>query len=79
MPRNDATTATNAARACKSVRVRAAALRLRQACRARFEALEPLHGARLVFRGYAAESGELFGYSQPWGLGLTAQESGAKA
>jgi hypothetical protein len=38
-----------------------------------------LHGARLVFRGYAAESGELFGYSQSWGLGLAAQESGAKA
>jgi len=56
-----------------------AALRLRQACRARFKALEPLHGACLVFRGYAAESGELFGYSQPWGLGLAAQESGAKA
>ena len=56
-----------------------AALRLCQACRARFKAFEPLHGARLVFRGYAAESGELFGYSQPWGLGLAAQECRAKA
>ncbi len=56
-----------------------AALCLGAACRARFKAFEPSHGAGLVFCGYAPEPGKLFGYSQSRGLGLAAQEGRAKA